>query len=43
MEMKDRLQFREKLFVTGETARLGVRPEAADLPIENRVVYDLFQ
>jgi MutS domain V len=27
-EMKDRLRFRERLFVTGESVRLGVRPEA---------------
>ena len=28
MEMKNRLPFREKLFVAGESVRLGVRPEA---------------
>ena len=28
MEMKDRLQFRARLFATGESVRLGVRPDA---------------
>ena len=39
MELKDRLPLREKLFVTGESVRLGVLPEALTAWAEQERIY----